>query len=62
MATIDDNIAEVIVLTIKKIDPNLKLYGPSKMNWKKISEKHGIKYVSEAVSYTHLTLPTNGCV
>ena len=25
MATIDDNIAEVIVLAIKKIDPNLKL-------------------------------------
>ena len=50
MATIDDNIAEVIVLAIKKIDPNLKLYGPSKMNWKKISEKHGIKYVSEVFS------------
>jgi len=50
MATIDDNIAEVIVLAIKKIDPDLKLYGPSKMNWKKISEKHGIKYVSEVFS------------
>ena len=47
MASIDDNIAEVIVLTIKKINPKLKLYGPSKMKWKKISQKHGIKYVSE---------------
>ena len=50
MATIDDTIAEVIVLAIKKIDPNLKLYGPSKMKWKNISEKHGIKYVSEVFS------------
>ncbi len=50
MATIDDTIAEVIVIAIKKIDPNLKLYGPSKMKWKNISEKHGIKYVSEVFS------------
>lgn len=50
MASIDDNIAEVIVLTIKRINPKLKLYGPSKMKWKKISQKHGIKYVSEVFS------------
>ena len=50
MASIDNNIAETIVQTIKKIDPELKLYGPSKMKWKEISEKHNIKYISEVFS------------
>ena len=50
MASVDDKIAEVIVLAIKKIDSNLKLYGPSKMNWKNISEKNNIKYISEVFS------------
>ncbi len=50
MASIDNNIAETIVKTIKKIDPELKLYGPSKMKWKEISEKHNIKYISEVFS------------
>ena len=50
MASINDDIAETIVLTIKKIDPNLKLYGPSKMKWKEISKKHKIEYVSEVFS------------
>ena len=50
MASVDDKIAEVIILAIKKIDPNLKLYGPSKMNWKNISNKHQIRYVSEVFS------------
>jgi len=50
MASVDDKIAEVIVLAIKKIDPDLKLYGPSKMNWKNISNKHHIRYVSEVFS------------
>ena len=36
IASVNDDIAETIVLTIKKIDPNLKLYGPSKMKWKEI--------------------------
>ena len=42
IASVNDDIAETIVLTIKKIDPNLKLYGPSKMKWKEISKKHKI--------------------
>ena len=50
MASINDDIAETIVLTIKQIDSNLKLYGPSKMKWKKISQKHKIEYVSEVFS------------
>ena len=50
MASIDNNIAETIVKTIKKIDPELKLYGPSKMKWKEISKKHNIKYISEVFS------------
>ena len=50
IASVNDDIAETIVLTIKKIDPNLKLYGPSKMKWKEISKKHKIEYVSEVFS------------
>ena len=50
MASNDDNIAEVIVKSIKKIDPKIKVYGPSMMNWKKISLKHGIEYISEVFS------------
>ena len=50
MASNDDNIAEVIVKSIKKIDPKIKLYGPSMMNWKKISLKHGVEYISEVFS------------
>ena len=50
MASINDDIAETIVLTIKQIDSNLKLYGPSKMKWKEISQKHKIEYVSEVFS------------
>ena len=50
IASVNDDIAETIVLSIKKIDPNLKLYGPSKMKWKEISKKHKIEYVSEVFS------------
>ena len=50
MASVDDNIASTIVKTIKIIDPNLKLYGPSMLKWKNISEKFGIQYISEVFS------------
>ena len=50
MASIDDEIAKTIVKVIKNIDPNLKLYGPSMLKWKSISENIGINYVSEVFS------------
>jgi|TARA_B110000263_G_scaffold248355_1_gene263059 UPF0271 protein len=50
MASIDDEIAKTIVKVIKNIDPNLKLYGPSMLRWKNISENIGINYVSEVFS------------
>lgn len=50
MASIDDEIAKTIVKVIKNIDPNLKLYGPSMLRWKSISENIGINYVSEVFS------------
>ncbi len=50
MASVDDNIANTIVKTIKIIDPNLKLYGPSMLKWKNISEEFGIQYISEVFS------------
>ena len=50
MASVDDEIAKAIVKVIKKIDPNLKLYGPSMLRWKNISEDIGINYVSEVFS------------
>ena len=50
MASKDLNIAEIIVKTIKKIDSNLILYGPSMNKWKELSEDNGIKYFSEVFS------------
>ena len=50
MASIDLEIAEIIVSTIKKIDTNLILYGPSMNKWKELSESNGIKYLSEVFS------------
>jgi UPF0271 protein len=50
MASIDLKIAEIIVKSIKKVDPNLILYGPSMNKWKELSENHGIKYLSEVFS------------
>ena len=50
MASKDLNIAETIVKSIKKVDSNLILYGPSMNKWKELSENHGIKYLSEVFS------------
>ena len=47
MASKDLNIAETIVKSIKKVDSNLILYGPSMNKWKELSENHGIKYLSD---------------
>ena len=50
MASKDLNIAEIIVKTIKKINSNLILYGPSMNKWKELSEDNGIRYFSEVFS------------
>ena len=50
MACKDDKIARTIVKAVKKLDANLKIYGPSGMKWKIISENNDIKYISEVFS------------
>ena len=50
MASEDDQIARLIVNTVSKIDPNLKIYGPSMLKWRIIAEEGGLEYVSEVFS------------
>ena len=50
IASVNDEIAKIIVEVIKMIKPKLKLYGPSMLNWKNISEDIGVDYVSEVFS------------
>jgi len=50
IASKDLKIAEIIVKTIKKIDSNLILYGPSMNKWKELSESNGVRYLSEVFS------------
>ncbi len=50
MASQSDHIAKTIVEAVKKVDSNLKIYGPSGMRWKDIAESSEITYVSEIFS------------
>ena len=50
IASEDDQIARLIVNTVSKIDPNLKIYGPSMLKWRIIAEEGGLEYVSEVFS------------